>query len=98
MFNIFTKKNSKENTNKNEVRGYIVPKYVVKEFVAKKFEPKVFEPKVFEPKVFEPEKRHCMIKYKDRKTGEVFTIDLYDDESFERMMTNSHGVIILSKV
>ena len=89
MFNIFGKKKAEVHTNQREVRGYIVPKTQIK-----KFEPKRFEPKRFEPKKFDPEKQYFKIKYRDTKTGEIFTIDLYDDEAFEKMMSNRHAQIL----
>jgi len=84
MFNIFGKKKAEVHTNQREVRGYIVPKTQVKKF----------EPRKFEPKKFDPEKHYFKIKYRDTKTGEIFTIDLYDDEAYEKMMSNRHAQIL----
>lgn len=84
MFNIFGKKKNKESTNHKEIRGYIVPKTMVKKF----------EPKKFEPKKFEAEKDYFKINYKDTKTGEIFTINLYDDAAFDKMMSNGHAQIL----
>lgn len=84
MFNIFGKKKSETITNQREVRGYIVPKTQIKKF----------EPKRFEPKKFDPERQYFKIRYRDTKTGEIFTIDLYNDEAYEKMMSNRHAQIL----
>ena len=84
MFNIFTKKKNKEVTKQNKIRGYIVPKHFVKEF----------KYKMFEPKKFEPEVHKFMMKYRDTKTGEVFEIDLYDHEAYNKMMSNKNAQIL----
>lgn len=84
MFTIFGKKKSKETTNRDKIKGYIVPKHMGKNFT----------PKRFEPKTFEPEKHSFMVKYRDTTTGEIFEIDLYDDEAFDKMMSSKKAQII----
>ena len=84
MSNIFTKKKSEEHVKRKEIRGYIVPKTMVKKFESKKFEPKKFE----------PERPSFKLKYRDTKTGEIFTIDLYDEAAYDKMMNNGHAQLL----
>ena len=94
MFNTFIKKKSKEKKTNNEIRGYIVPKTMVKKFEPKKFEPKKFELEKFEFTKFEPKRNYFKIKYRDIKTGEIFVIDMNDDEAYDKMMNNQNAQMI----
>ena len=84
MFNIFGKKKITETSKQKVFKGYIVPKHMTKKFKSKKFESKTFEPK----------QHSFVLNYRDTKTGEFYTIDLYDDEAYNKMMSNKHAQLI----